>query len=156
MELEFGGDGIDNLSLLPSNDLQSPDVIGITSSIFSVTSNLKVSLTDRSGFSMTVNISSGCNMFQSDKISVLDQVHHSIEICVVGRFLVPFLDHKEVVLILVSIRGHLLLLGSHTFWIQMKVRMKVSSSSSVVLQCHHCSISYFSWHGGIVQSVANQ
>ena len=58
MELEFGGDGIDHLSLLASNDLQSPDVIGISSSILSVSSNLEVSLADWSWFSVTVDVSS--------------------------------------------------------------------------------------------------
>ena len=58
MELELGGDGIDHLPLLASDDLQSPDVIGISSSILSVSSNLEVSLTNWSWFTVTVDVSS--------------------------------------------------------------------------------------------------
>ena len=105
---------------------------------------------------MTVNVPPGVDVLQPHEITILDKVYHSFRISVVGWLLVPLLDQEHVVLVLVSVGSHLLLLGSETLRIQVEVRVKIGSSSSVILQTHLSSISYISWHGGIVESVTLQ
>ena len=78
-------------------------------------------LADRSGITMTVDISSGCEMFQSHEISILDKVHNGIRVSIVRRLFIPLLNNEQVVLILVGIGCHLLLLGSHPLRVQVKV-----------------------------------
>ena len=118
--------------------------------------HLEVPLADRRRLTMTVNISPGCEMFQSHEVSILDKVNDGIRVSVVRRLLIPFLDEEQVVLILVGVGGHLLLLGSQSLGIQVEVGVEISSTRPVILERHRCSIRHFSRHGGIVKTVALQ
>ena len=138
MELELCRHSIDNLPFLSINDLQPPDIIGVPSSILSVSSDLKdkllniiksfnmcthleMPLADRSRLPMTVNIPSRCEMFQSHEISIFDKIHDGIRVSVVRRLFIPLLDDEQVVLVLVGISSHLLLLGSHTLGVKVEM-----------------------------------
>ena len=138
MKLELCRHSVDNLPFLSINYLQPPDIIGIPSSILSVASDLKEKLlniiksfnmcthlempfADRSRLTVTVNIPSGCEMFQPHEISILDKIHDGIWVSVVWRLFIPLLDDEQVVLVLVGIGSHLLLFCPHT--LRVKVEM---------------------------------
>ena len=83
--------------------------------------HLEMPFADRSRLTMTVDIPSGCEMFQPHEISILDKIHDGIRVSVVWRLFIPLLDDEQVVLVLVGIGSHLLLLGSHTLGVKVEM-----------------------------------
>ena len=57
VELQLAGYRVHNLSLLSTNNLQSPDIIGISSSILTIPRHLEMSFADRGWLSMAVDVS---------------------------------------------------------------------------------------------------
>ena len=147
---------IHHLSITTVNDLETPDVIGIARPVLSIASYLVVSFGHWCWLVVAVDVPSRHLVLKPHQVPILDQINHSIFICVVWWLLVPLLDHKPVVLVLVRIGGHLLLFGAHALWVEMEVRVKICPSCPVVLQANHCSIRHFSGHGGVVQAIALQ
>ena len=68
-----------------------------------------MSLADWCGLAGAVNVPPGGDLLQPHQVPVLDQVHDGVRVRVVGRLLVPHLDHEDVVFVLVGIGSYLLL-----------------------------------------------
>ena len=65
VELELGGHSVHHLPLLPADDLEPPDVVGVAGPVLPVAGHLEVSLADRGGLSVTVDIPLGGGVLQS-------------------------------------------------------------------------------------------
>ena len=75
---------------------------------------------------MRVNISFRGGVLESDEVSISDQLHLGLR--VVLHLLVPLLEDKVVVLVLVRVGGHLLLLGTHTLGVEVVVGVEVAAT----------------------------
>ena len=84
-----------------------------------------MSLADWCGLAVAVDVPPGGDLLQPHQVPVLDQVHDGVRVRVVGRLLVPHLDHEDVVFVLVGVGSYLLLLG--------QVHQGVMKGSCIVL-----------------------
>ena len=109
---------------------------------------------------MGVDVPLGHGVFQPDQISVPQKLDLRQLLPLLGEhgdvLLVPLLDPELVVLVLVGVRGHLLLLGTHPLGIEMEMGVEVPASRPVVLEGDEGSVRDLSRHGRVVKDVSDQ
>ena len=91
---------------------------------------------------VTVKMTSSGSVLQSDQISVVQQLD-GIGAVPFGSSLVEFLDEPAIVAVFVAVSGDLLLLGAHSFRIQMQMRVQISSAGDAVFQRQQRAVCHF-------------
>ena len=82
---------------------------------------------------MAVKVTSSGSVLQSDQISVMHQFDGIGAVPFRSGF-VEFLDEPTIVAIFVAVGGDLLLFGSHSFRVQVQMRVQISSTGDAVFQ----------------------